>query len=435
MRWFAAVVACAVAAAQAHAQDAPAERWALHGQTTLVWQANAAFTSPYAGPNSLNPHAVGRETWDATLYAGARPWPGAEVWFNPEVDQGFGLSDTLGVAGFPSGEAYKVGKSTPYLRVQRLFLRQTFDLGGPAAAVDADLNQLRGSRSADRLVLTAGKLSVADVFDTNRYAHDPRRDFLNWSIIDTGTFDYAADAWGYSYGAAAELYAGRWAVRLGAFNLSVEPNAAELETDFSQDQLDGEIEERHSLGGRPGAVRITGFLSRGRMGRFADAVALAATTGQPADIAAVRRRRSRGGVSLSLEQELADGAGVFLRGGWADGRLESYEFTDIDRTISAGASLSGGRWRRPDDTFAIAAVVNQASRDRRRFLAAGGLGILVGDGRLPHPGSERIVESYYDVAVRHGAHLSLDLQHIENPGYDRDRGPVWVGAARLHAQF
>ncbi len=417
------------------ADDAAPQAWAVHGQSTFVEQANAAFTAPYTGPNSLNPHAVGKETWDVTLYAGIRPWRGAEVWINPEIDQGFGLSNTLGAAGFPSGEAYKVGKAAPYLRLQRLFVRQTFDLGGARKAVDADLNQLGGAQTSDRLVLTAGKLSVGDIFDTNRYAHDPRQDFLNWAIIDAGSFDYAADAWGYSYGAAAELYAGRWALRIGAFNLSDVPNSAVLGTDFSQDQLIGEIEERHDIGGRPGKLKITGFLSRGRMGRFDDAVRLAQTTGQPADISAVRRFQSRSGVSLNLEQEVAPGVGAFLRAGVADGGLESYEFTDIDRTISVGISVGGSRWGRPDDVVALGGVVNAASRARERFLDAGGLGILIGDGRLPHPGAEKIVEGYYDLAVIKTIRLTFDMQAIDNPGYNRDRGPVAVGAIRLHAQF
>ena len=415
--------------------SAPAQTWAIHGQSTFVEQANAAFTSPYSGPNSLNPRAVGKETWDVTAYAGVRPWRGAEIWINPEIDQGFGLSNTLGVAGFPSGEAYKVGKSAPYLRLQRLFARQTIDLGGAREAVDADLNQLAGSQSADRLVLTAGKLSVGDVFDTNRYAHDPRQDFLNWAIIDAGTFDYAADAWGYSYGATAELYLGRWALRAGAFNLSDVPNSTQLEHDFSQRQLVGEIEERHEIGGHPGKVKITGFVSRGRMGRFDDAVQLAALNGGPADISAVRRLQSRVGVSVNLEQEVAKDLGVFLRAGEADGALESYEFTDIDKTVSAGVSATGARWGRPDDVVALAGVINAASAARQRFLGAGGLGILIGDGRLPHPGTEDIVEAYYGLAVAKAARLSFDLQAVDHPGYNRDRGPVVIGAIRLHAQF
>ncbi len=260
------------------------QRYAVHGQATVVLQATPGFASPYAGANSLTPRQA-KETVDVTLYAGVRPWAGGELWVNPEIDQGFGLSNTLGVAGFPSAEAYKVGRSAPYTRLQRLFLRQTIDLGGAREAVAGVANQLAGSRTADRLVLTVGKFGVGDVFDTNSYAHDPRADFLNWSAVDTGSFDYAADAWGYSTGIAAEWYRAAWTLRLGAFNLSKVPNGETLETGFGQYQLDAEVEHRHQLAGRPGAVRVTLFRNRGRFGRFDEALALANRTGDVADTA------------------------------------------------------------------------------------------------------------------------------------------------------
>ena len=156
------------------APAASAQDWAVHGQTTFVEQFHPAFRAPYSGPASLFGGAQGRETFDATLYLGARPWDGGEAWADIEMDQGFGLSNTLGVAAFPSAEAYKVGKSAPYGRLQRLFFRQTFDLGGEVQEVDDDANQFGGSRASDNLVLTGGKFAVTDIFDTNRYAHDAR---------------------------------------------------------------------------------------------------------------------------------------------------------------------------------------------------------------------------------------------------------------------
>ncbi len=424
-------------AGQSTAEEAatPPQVYAVHGQFTLTNQANFAFHSPYTGPNSLNPSAEGRETADLTLFAGVRPWSGAELWINPEIDQGFGLTNTLGIAGFSSGEAYKVGASNPYLKLQRLFLRQTIDLGGERQNVDADANQLAGSQTENRLVLTVGKFGVVDIFDTNDYAHDPRGDFLNWSLIDTGTFDYAADAWGYSVGGAAEWYQGRWTARAGLFNLSVVPNSPALEYNFSQYQVIGELEERHQLGGHPGKIKVTWFLTEGRMGRFADAIALAQQTAQPADIAAVRRFRGRQGIGFNLQQEVTDDLGVFAHGGLADGDTEPYEFADIDRTLAAGVSVKGKRWSRQDDTFGLAAVVNGISKVHEQYLNDGGTGILVGDGKLPHPGAEAILETYYDIALAKVAHLSLDYQFVDNPAYNRDRGPVSIVAARLHAQF
>jgi high affinity Mn2+ porin len=416
------------------ATDAPGEQFAIHGQFTYVEQETDSFNAPYAGPNSLSP-GEGRETTDLTLYAGARLWSGAEIWINPEINQGFGLDDTLGVAGFPSGEAYKVGKNQPYLRLPRLFVRQTLDSAGAREAVEPQANQLGGDRSVDRWVFTVGKYSVVDIFDTNQYAHDPRNDFLNWAAIDAGSFDYAADAWGYTVGAAAERYQGAWTVRAGLFDLSNIPNSVHLEPGLHELQVDLEVEKRHEILGHPGKVMLTVFDSRGRMGLLDEAVQIAQATGNPVDIAATRRLRDRVGADFNLEQELAQDLGMFARVGKAAGNVEPYEFTDIDRTVAAGLSLKGSRWMRADDTVGVAGIIDGISAARERYLDAGGLGILIGDGRLPHPGPEQILETYYSVGVVAQAHVSLDYQFVKNPAYNRDRGPVSIFAVRLHAQF
>jgi high affinity Mn2+ porin len=409
------------------------DRFAFHGQATFLGQYDPPFRAPYSGQNSLTPNTA-RETADVTLYAGVRLWQGAEAWINPEIDQGFGLSGTLGVAGFTSGEAYKVGADFPYARLQRAFVRQTIDLGGEVQKVDAGLNQFSGSQTSDRLVFTVGKIGVVDIFDTNKYAHDPRGDFMNWSIVDTGTFDYAADAWGYTVGGAAEWYQGPWTLRGGLFDLSIAPNATTLDPTFGQFQSIGEIERRYSIWDQPGKLAVTGFLTRGRMGSFEDAILLAAMTGGPANIAAVRQYQSRGGISMNLEQQLMPNVGFFARAGFANGDIEPYEFTDIDRTVAAGLSISGKQWGRDDDTFGIAGVVNGISKEHQAFLNAGGLGILVGDGQLPNPGSERIMETYYSFPVL-AARVTLDYQLIVNPAYNRDRGPVSVLGFRVHTQY
>ncbi len=410
------------------------QNFAIHGQFTYVVQASSDFNAPYRGPNSLSP-STNEETTDATLFLGVRPWSGGELWINGEIDQGFGLDDTLGAAGFPSGEAYKVGKDHPYLRLPRLFIRQTVDLNGSVEMIEPAANQLGGSHSANRLVFWVGKFSVADVFDANQYAHDPRRDFLNWTAIDTGTFDYAADAWGYTVGAAVEWYQDAWTVRAGFFDLSDVPNSVHLEPGFHEFQVDLELEHRHTIANQPGRLLLTAFESRGRMGLLDDAVTLGQSTGSPPDIAAVRSYRGRGGVGLSLEQSIAADLGMFARTGIADGNTEVYEFTDVDRTLAAGISLQGARWHRGDDTVGLAAINNSISGARKAYLNAGGLGILVGDGKLPHPGPEQIIETYYSAAVANFAHVSLDYQWINHPAYNRDRGPVSVFAVRLHAEF
>jgi high affinity Mn2+ porin len=364
----------------------------------------------------------------------ARLWHGAELWVDPEIDQGFGLSDTLGVAGFPSGEAYKVGNSYPYARLPRYFIRDTISLGGKAEKLEASANQFEGAQTENRLVLTLGKFGVTDVFDTNKYAHDPRADWMNWAFVDTGSFDYAADAWGYTYGAAAEWYQGAWTLRAGVFDLSIEPNSEALDPDFSQYQLVAELEHRHELWGEPGKLAVTGFVSRARMGTYTAAVALAEATGQPAEMAPVREYRSRPGIGFNAEQQVTPELGLFARAGIVDGEVEAYDFTDIDRTFAAGLVLKGKHWGRPDDVVGLAGVINGISSEHAAFFNAGGLGILVGDGILPNPGPEEILEAYYGFPIAKMT-ATLDYQFVNNPGYNEDRGPVSILGARLHTQF
>jgi high affinity Mn2+ porin len=407
--------------------------WAIHGQTTFLSQYAPPFHAPYRGANSLDSNA-GRETWDATLFVGRRLWEGAELWVDPEIDQGFGLSNTLGIAGFTSGEAYKVGFSYPYLRLPRMFVRQTVDLGGDATKAEPDINQFGGSGTANRLVLTIGQFAVHDIFDSSSYAHDPHNDFLNWSLVDTGTFDYAADAWGYTYGAALEWYQGNWAVRAGLFDLSIVPNSTQLDPTFGQFQMVYELEHRHELFGQPGKLAVLGWVSRGRMGRFDDAIAFAEQNGTTPSTADVRRYASRSGANLNVEQQIVPNVRFFARAGIADGNEEPYEFTDIDRTVAAGLSFGGKLWGRADDNIGIAGVVNGISSIHQDYLNAGGLGILVGDGQLPHPGPEQILETYYSLPVGSWK-VTPDYQFIVNPGYNRDRGPVSILSLRLRTQF
>jgi high affinity Mn2+ porin len=358
-----------------------------------------------------------------------------EFYANPEIDQGFGLSNTLGVAGFPSGEAYKIGAVAPYIRLQRAFFRYTIGLGGAKEAIESDVNQLAGSRDADNITITLGKFSVVDIFDTNTYAHDPRSDFLNWSIIDSGAFDYAADAWGYTYGGAVEWTQSWWSLRSGFFNLSRSPNSKNLDRGFEQYEFVTETEERHTLFGNPGKVKILFFANHGRMADYNDALRLAQETGTTPDVSQVRRSTTRPGIALNFEQQIVPDVGAFVRASLNDGHIEAYEFTEINQSISAGLSVSGGRWHRPDDTLGIAGVVNDISKDARNYLAAGGLGILIGDGQLPKAGLENILEIYYKILIVKGVNFTLDYQHVENPGYDADRGPVDVLGFRVHAEF
>ena len=427
------LVLCLLVPSAAFAADA--EDWAIHGQATGIEQYHPAFRSLYRGTNSLDPGSRGNETVNLTAYAGARLWDGGEAWADLEMDQGFGLSNTLGVAAFTNGEGSKVGKAVPYLRLHRLFFRQSFDLGGDAKDLESQANQLAGSRTEDNLVLTLGKFSPGDVFDTNDYAHDPMHDFLNWAVIDAGPWDYAADAWGYSYGGAAEWSFSRWSLRAGLFDLSRVPNGTELTRGFGQYQLDAEAERRVTLFGRDGKIKLLGFASRGRIGDYNDAVNLALVTRRPAEIASVRRGSWKAGVSLNIQQALSDELGFFLRATTNDGGKEGEEFTDMANSVSGGFSLKGTLWDRKDDTVGLAIETGGISASARRFFVLGGLGILIGEGRLDHYDRENVVEAYYAAKVRDGIQATLDYQFIANPAYNADRGPVSVFGARLHAEF
>jgi high affinity Mn2+ porin len=436
-----AVLLLIALAARSPAADAPAagdaqeEIWSFHAQFTNVTQYHPSFTSSERGPNSLDPGNRGDETIDLTLFLGVRPWRGGEAYADAEVDQGFGLSDTLGVAAFPSGEAYKVGEADPYVRLPRAFFRQTIDLGGEAGPVEPDANQLAGTRTADNIVITIGKFGVVDLFDTNIYAHDPRADFLNWAIIDAGAFDYAADSWAYTYGGAAEWTQSWWTLRGGVFDLSREPNSKRLERGFGQYSVNAEVEERHEILGRPGKLKLLAFDDRGHMANYLDAVRAAAGTGLAPTVATVRRYSGKPGISLNLEQEIADGLGLFARASIDDGRKEAFEFTEINRSVSGGLSLNGGRWNRPDDTVGLAGVIDGLSNPALAYFRAGGLGLLIGDGQLKTYGLEKVIETYYSASVIDGIAVSLDWQYIENPAYNADRGPVSVFGFRFHGQF
>jgi high affinity Mn2+ porin len=411
-----------------------AQAFAIHGQLTYGQEFTDGFHAPYAGTNSLTP-AISRETTDATLFLGVRLWKASELWVEPEIDQGFGLDNTVGVAGFPSGLAYKVGANSPYFRLPRVFVRQTINDAGPTERVDAGAGQLAGAYSLDRWVITIGKFAVTDVFDTNQYAHDPRADFINWAIVDTGTFDYAADAWGYTVGASAERYSGAWTVRAGVFDLSDVPNSQNLEHGLHEFQLVGELERRYPLFGQTGRLLLTIYDTRGRMAVLDEANAVAVATGTIPNPATVRRYRSRFGAGLDLEQPISGDFGLFVRAGRAAGNVEAYEFTDIDRTVALGGALKGARWHRPDDTVGLALLDDGISAEREQYLNLGGLGILVGDGKLPHPGAEQILETYYNLELLDWLHLNADYQWVRNPAYNTDRGPASIFGLRVHAQF
>jgi high affinity Mn2+ porin len=412
--------------------DPESNRWEIHGQTTFLPQGYPAFHAPYSGPNSLTPAAQLQQTWSNSLYLNARLWDGGELYFNPELLQGFGLNGTFGAGGFPNGEAQKSNFPYPHYNPSRLFIRQTFGLGGEQEELASAPLQLSGKADISRVTVQAGKFSVTDVFDGNSYARDPRKDFMNWALWSSGAFDYAADKVGLGYGAIAELNQKQWALRGGYFLVGAESNSNSFDTRLIQ--RGGyilELETRYQLFSQPGKLRTLAWFNNAYSGSYRE------TLNNPAlnlDIAQTRTGRPKYGYVINLEQALADDFGVFGRWSWNDGRTEIMAFTDIDASLAMGVSIKGAKWGRPDDVIGIGGAINALSRDHRDFIAAGGLGILIGDGRLNYR-KERILETYYAYALNKQLTLTADYQLITNPAYNADRGPVHVFSGRFHGEF
>ena len=418
------------------AQAAESEPWGAKFQSTYVWQSKRPFSAPYTGPNSLVTAREKSYSFTATAALGLRPWPGAEFYLNPEAAQGVPLSNLTGLGGFTNGEMARTSGPDLTLYRARAFLRQTWGLGGGTEQLESDFNQLAGSVDKKRLVLTAGNLSVTDLFDDNDYSHDPRTQFLNWALVTHGAYDFAADARGYTWGAAIDYRGDGWAVRAGRFIQPKEPNGQALDRRIFRhygDQI--EIERSHAIGTLPGKIRLLAFRNRAVMSGFRDALDQAATAGGAPDINAVRTgERSKKGVGINLEQQVTAQAGVFARAMWADGKTETYAYTEIDRSVSVGTLVKGGAWGRAKDTVGVAVARNGLSGAHRDYLAAGGLGFFIGDGRLNYR-PETIVEAFYNVNIIKDSYIAFDWQHIRNPAYNADRGPVNVFTVRLHTEF
>ena len=409
--------------------------WNVHAQTTFLTQAYPSFRAPYTGTNSLPGTGQIQETWTTTAFLGARLWQGGEFYFNAEIAQGFGINGTLGLAGFPNGEAQKAGAAFPKIRPQRYYLKQTFGLGGEQEEIADAANQLPGKRDIDRITVIVGRFAVGDFFDGNSYAKDPRADFMNWAMWSAAAYDFPADLPGYTRGAVVELNRKDWAVRAGLFEVPDAPNSDILT--FKTGGALVEFEERHTIFDQPGKLRLGIFGTRGNTGNYRDALAI--TAADPAlDINSVmvgiRRDNLKYGFYLNAEQQLMKDVGLFARASWNDGQNEILSFTDIDRSLSGGLSIKGSYWGRPADTVGLGGAINGLSSAHRDFLAAGGLGLLIGDGQLNYR-NERILETYYALAIDKNFTFTADYQLITNPAYNGDRGPVSVFSGRLHGEF
>lgn len=404
-------------------------------QNTDIGQVDPGFPANYSGPNSLDSRGEFKETVSMDLYGGLRLWPGAELHADGLMWQGFGLSDAVGAEAFPNGEAFRAGTQVPNVNLARLFIRETIGLGGDQEDVADDQLDLAGKEDISRITLTVGKLSAKDIFDNNTYANDPRTQFMSWAQMANESWDYPGDALGFTTGAAIELNQPHWTARYGFFQMPRVSNGSAMDTHYLEAWgMVTECERRFQINGHAGTVRLLAFLNRAHMGNYAQAVDAAEISGMPADIAATRAYRLKYGFGLNVEQEIIKDVGVFSRIGWSDGGSEAWVFTDVDRSATLGLSINGELWQRANDTFGLAGAVNGISHVHEEYFEAGGTGILAGDGALDY-GLEKSLETYYDCAVWQTLHAALDYQFIEDPAFNRDRGPVSVFAARIHWEF
>jgi high affinity Mn2+ porin len=413
-----------------------AEQWNAKFQATYIWQTKPAFDAAYSGPHSLSPLKEKGYSFSATAALGFRPWTGGEAYLDAEGTQGVPFSNLTGLGGFTNSELSRTAGSALTLYRARAFLRQTWGLRGGSEKVDSEINQLAGQADKNRLVVTAGNLAVGDLFDDNAYSHDPRTQFMNGALITYGAYDSAADSRGYTWGAALEYFADGWAVRAGRFIQPKDPNGPALDPRIFRhygDQI--EVERAHGIAGQPGKLRVLAFRNRALMSRYADALQRAAGTGAAPDLDAVRNtEQTKVGIGLNLEQAITSGAGVFARIMRADGKTETYAYSEIDRSFSAGGSMKGAAWGRGADLLGLAVARNGISSVHAAYLAKGGLGFFVGDGRLAYR-PEAILEAFYSWNLARSSAVTLDWQRIRNPAYNADRGPVTVISMRVHSDF
>jgi high affinity Mn2+ porin len=415
--------------------SALSRNWNVHGQFTLVEQGYPNFHSPYEGPQSLPGEHEIRDTFSATAFVGWRPWAGTEVYVDPELAQGQGLGSTLGLAAFPNGEAQKASFPVPRFNVARFFVRQTIGLGGEQETIEDGPNRLAATQDFSRITLTAGKFAVTDFFDGNGYAHDPRADFLNWNLYCCGSYDWTMDKVSYTWGAFAELNQKYWAVRTGYFLVPVVSNDNRYDAHvFARGEYIAELELRYSLFSLPGKLRLMPWVNIADAGSYAEALAEPPSLPNYPDITLTRRVRSDYGIVVNAEQEITKDLGVFSRVTWNAGQTEIIGWTDCNESVSFGAVLKGTSWGRENDRVGVGAVVEGLSPEARAYFAAGGLGIVIGDGRLNYR-PETAIESYYAYSLNKWTTLTGDYQFIANPAYNADRGPVSIFAARLHAEF
>ncbi|HMH23153.1 MAG TPA: carbohydrate porin [Puia sp.] len=413
--------------------------WSYHFQFTGIVQGHPSFSSSYSGQNSQASDRQRAYSVTSTLYLGRKLWPGASVYFDPEMAGGKGVGSTLGIAGFPNGETFRIGNPEPTVYIARIFLRQhiSLDKDHYEEVID-DVNQIKERLSTSRITLSAGKFSVGDFFDGNNVSHDPRSDFMNWSLMNNGAYDYAANTRGYTYGFVAEYVKPNWTLRLATVLEPEYANGPVLDVHYLHTNSENlELEKRYSMQGHKGTVRLLGYYNVNKAPNYKDAVA-ARLNGDTSTLDAIYGKKygaTKIGFGVNADQELSGAVNAFLRLGWNDGRNASWAFAEIDNTLSGGIRINGKSWRRQADNIGIALVSNGISSGHRDFLKIGGYGFMIGDGQLPNYGREDIAEAFYASKIFTNCWLTLNYQFVGRPAYNKDRGPVHLFAARLHIEL
>ena len=427
---------------------AEGSRYWLSGQANIIFQGCLPFHSLYQGPNSFRNSAEYKTSDVGTLYTALRPDGSiryaTDFIFDVETAGGRGLSEALGLAGFTNLDVVRnptLGM-TPY--IARYQIHQVIGLTDKTTPQDAGPYAVAPTVPERRIELRAGKLTLPDFFDPNSIGSDSHLQFLNWTTDNNGAWDYAADTRGYTVGGMAEYDDRSWSLRYGIFAMPVVANGIDMDWAFSRAHgQNTEFELRHSfISNRKGVERVLYYANRAHMGDYRAAVedflngSDAARYGVTVPTITLHERFGalKYGVGFNFEQEITENLRVGGRFGWNEGQHESFAYTEVDQTIELCADYAGARWHRPVDKIGLAVVSNAIKKDHQNYLQDGGLGFLLGDGNLNY-GRENIVESYYDWHAWHGLFYAVDVQHIADPGYNRDRGPVWVGSARMHVDF
>lgn len=411
--------------------------WNFHFQNTIIHQYHPSFHAKYSGLNSLNSESEANTSITSTMFFGARLWKGASAFYNPEISGGGGFSQSLGIAGFPNGEVYRISDASPKIYFARLYLRQVFGLSKEYQKVGDEMNQLSVYQPTSYLAITAGKFSIMDFFDDNKFSHDPRTQFFNWALMGNGAWDYPANTRGYTYGIVAELVKPKWALRLATVMVPITANGAMMDKNVFHSRSEAfEFEHKYNSGNQSGTIRLITFLTEARMGSYKRAIEWGEANHKAPVIDSTNTLgRTKFGFGINVEHNFNNDIGAFFRASWNDGHNETWAFTEIDRAISAGLQLNGIIWNLIDDKLGFALIVNGLSNGHRNYLKAGGYGFIIGDGNLNYQ-PEMIAELYYSFKLKdYPLWISPDYQFILNPAYNKDRGPVNAFGIRAHIEI